>query len=110
MANQYPFISETVVKTEHDIIRHLLSGHPWGMSNCLLITTSPINIGLTNLGVYQENEDGDKAKSLMSRFARSSKNCDFSCVAKNLRACLHGGGVPQIGEVTRLGGVARLSI
>ena len=27
-----------------------------------------------------------------------------------LRACLHGGGVPQIGEVTRLGGVARLSI
>ena len=26
------------------------------------------------------------------------------------RACLHGGEVPQIGEVTRLGGVARLSI
>ena len=24
-----------------------------------------------------------------------------------LRACLHGGGVPQIGEVTRLGGVTR---
>ena len=26
-----------------------------------------------------------------------------------LRACLHGGGGPQIGEVTRLGGVTRLS-
>ena len=25
-------------------------------------------------------------------------------------ACLHGGGVPQIGEVTRLDGVTRLSI
>ena len=27
-----------------------------------------------------------------------------------VRACLHGGGGPQVGEVTRLGGVARLSI
>ena len=26
------------------------------------------------------------------------------------RACLHGGGGPQVGEVTRLGGVTRLSI
>ena len=28
----------------------------------------------------------------------------------SLRACLHGGGGPQEGEVTRLGGVTRLSI
>ena len=27
-----------------------------------------------------------------------------------LRACLHGGGGPQVGEVTRLGGVTLLSI
>ena len=27
-----------------------------------------------------------------------------------LRACLHGGRGPQVGEVTRLGGVTRLSI
>ena len=27
-----------------------------------------------------------------------------------LRACLHGGGGPQVGEVNRLGGVTRLSI
>ena len=27
-----------------------------------------------------------------------------------LRACLHGGGVPQIGEITRLDGVTHLSI
>ena len=27
-----------------------------------------------------------------------------------LRACLHEGGGPQVGEVTRLGGVTRLSI
>ena len=33
-----------------------------------------------------------------------------SCVTHFLRACLHGGGGPQVGEVTRLGGVTRLSI
>ena len=27
-----------------------------------------------------------------------------------IRACLHGGGGPQVGVVTRLGGVTRLSI
>ena len=27
-----------------------------------------------------------------------------------VRACLHGGGGPQVSEVTRLGGVTRLSI
>ena len=27
----------------------------------------------------------------------------------SVRACLHGGGGPQVGEVTRLGGVTRLS-
>ena len=31
-------------------------------------------------------------------------------VLANLRACLHGGEGPQVGEVTRLGGVTRLSI
>ena len=31
------------------------------------------------------------------------------CVYK-LRACLHGGGGTQVGEVTRLGGVTRLYI
>ena len=29
---------------------------------------------------------------------------------KGLRACLHGGGGPQVGEVTRLGGITRLFI
>ena len=29
---------------------------------------------------------------------------------RQFRACLHGGGEPQVGEVTRLGGVTRLSI
>ena len=32
------------------------------------------------------------------------------CNRSQLRACLHGGGGPQVGEVTRLGGVTRLSI
>ena len=32
------------------------------------------------------------------------------CIDVKLRACLHGDGVPQVGEVTRLGGVTRLSI
>ena len=30
--------------------------------------------------------------------------------AKKIRACLHGGGGPQLGEVTRLGEITRLSI
>ena len=34
----------------------------------------------------------------------------FRYLQKKLRACLHGGGGPQVGEVTRLGGVTRLSI
>ena len=29
---------------------------------------------------------------------------------RSLRACLHRGGEPQVGEVTRLGGVTRMSI
>ena len=35
----------------------------------------------------------------------SLTTCEIS-----LRACLHGGGGPQVGEVTRLGGVTRLFI
>ena len=34
----------------------------------------------------------------------------ISGVERRLRACLHGGGAPQVAEVTRLGGVTRLSI
>ena len=34
----------------------------------------------------------------------------YTCMHAGVRACLHGGGVPQVGEVTRLGGVTRLSI
>ena len=33
-----------------------------------------------------------------------------SCCFATPRACLHGGGGPQVGEVTRLSGVTRLSI
>ena len=35
---------------------------------------------------------------------------DFYSQGQALRACLHGGGGPRAGEVTRLGGVTRLSI
>ena len=34
----------------------------------------------------------------------------ISHIPHRIRACLHGGGGPQVGEVTRLGGVTRLSI
>ena len=33
-----------------------------------------------------------------------------TCKLLIVRACLHGGGGPHVGEVTRLGGVTRLSI
>ena len=35
---------------------------------------------------------------------------NFHAFQATLRVCLHGGRVPQMGEVTRLGGVTRLSI
>ena len=34
--------------------------------------------------------------------------CLLACI--RIRTCLHGGGGPLVGEVTRLGGVTRLSI
>ena len=37
----------------------------------------------------------------------STFQCEY---CQCFRACLHGGGGPQVGEVTRLGGVTRLSI
>ena len=43
-------------------------------------------------------------------FSESSGAADLSQVSKmlrQLRACLHGGGEPQVGEVTRLGGVKK---
>ena len=40
----------------------------------------------------------------------SCSNIFFNVACRQLRACLHGGGGPQVGEVTRLGGVTRLSI
>ena len=38
------------------------------------------------------------------------KQSDLGKAQDRLRACLHGDGGPQVGEVTRLGGVTRLSI
>ena len=35
---------------------------------------------------------------------------NFHAFQATLRVCLHGGRVPQVGEVTRLSGVTRLSI
>ena len=51
----------------------------------------------------------------VSVYSLPGKNAAIQYTAKYngwrlLRACLHGGGRPQVGEVTRLGGVTRLSI
>ena len=43
-----------------------------------------------------------------ARFPRRRRR--FKAPYSLLKACLHGGGGPQVGEVTRLGGVTRLSI
>ena len=53
----------------------------------------------------------DSNKFHSSAFLRnmiSYNNHDY--YVRRLRACLHGGGRPQVGEVTRQGGVTRLSI
>ena len=38
------------------------------------------------------------------------RRINFHAFQATLRVCLHGGRVPQVGEVTRLSGVTRLSI
>ena len=40
----------------------------------------------------------------------SFKKISITIELKGLRACLHGGGGPRVGEVTLLGGVTRLFI
>ena len=50
---------------------------------------------------------------LCETMPREPENIICSITEKHkyvLRACLHGGGGPLVGEVTRLGGVTRLSI
>ena len=42
--------------------------------------------------------------SLSSFLKEDIENCEWS-----LRACLHGGGGPQVGEVTGLGGVTKVA-
>ena len=46
-----------------------------------------------------------KNRQFQARYVREKFYSFYS-----VRACLHGGGGPQVGEVTRLGGVTRLSI
>ena len=47
--------------------------------------------------------------SILGVSANALYDC-YSGIVDSFRACLHGGGRPQVGEVTRLGGVTRLSI
>ena len=49
-----------------------------------------------------------KKKMCLIRILRTLR--EWSRRLRRLRACLHGGGGPQVDEVTGLGGVARLSI
>ena len=55
-------------------------------------------------------EIDDKTDSTFYKQKFSDSGAGFTLHGKNLRACLQGAGGPQIGEVTRLGGVTRLSI
>ena len=48
-----------------------------------------------------------KKNSCCSKIPHSPNNFSND---PSLRACLHGGGGPQVDEVTRLGGITRLSI
>ena len=43
-------------------------------------------------------------------FLHYHRNFIQKIIKTSLRACLHGGGGPQVGEVTRFGGVTRLFI
>ena len=52
----------------------------------------------------------ERSFSMIQDFRQSSGAADLSQVSKmlrQLRACLHGGGGPQVGEVTCLGGVKK---
>ena len=52
--------------------------------------------------------DGNKFHS--SAFLRNMISYNNPDYVRRLRACLHGGGRPQVGEETRQGGVTRLYI
>ena len=45
-----------------------------------------------------------------TRIGRHLKETDLWGTIDGLRACLHGGGGPQVGDETRLGGVTHLTI
>ena len=55
----------------------------------------------------KQNKKSNTGYFLHGQYSIHSLN---SCVGGFLRACLHGGGGPQVSEVTRLGGVTCLSI
>ena len=61
-------------------------------------------LGIQNLRFHYMGRRGAHVLAGLAFANGTGKSC------KTLRACLHGGGGPQVGEVTRLGGVTRLSI
>ena len=87
------------------------------LSTRIFYTSSP---RLICIGIWSEDKKSCKNKEeflvsifgllrVLGIFGRLRAILEKKNMAR-LRACLHGGGVPQIGEVTRLGGVTRLSI
>ena len=74
---------------------------------------------ISSVKLYSQSSNGSKSSSgkaivlrlvlLVREFNIKQSNHDLSAT-NQVRACLHGGGGPQVGEVTRLGGVTRLSI
>ena len=64
--------------------------------------------------VFRPRSSATKVQSNLYLFHKTSSRILRKCPGVHLTrlkgACLHGGGGPQIGEVTRFGGVTRLSI
>ena len=51
----------------------------------------------------------ENRKSKVAEYSKILADLPSEQIFTEIRACLHEGGGPQVGEVTRLGGVTRLS-
>ena len=74
-----------------------------------IIYPRPLILPVTQANDFWKLRDKNNVLTLAKEFSMRNVICDFDQGTK-LGACLHGGGGPQLGGVTRFGGITRLSI
>ena len=70
----------------------------WRITRDEIITD--YNTKAVNVDAYQRRDNNSDTAGKVKNETRQQRR-------HHIRACLHGSGVPQVGEVTRLGGVKK---